>query len=52
MTNLTGSEKVLYKATFNFAKEHHNCSDEQAHEQALQKIASIRALTKQLTYKY
>ena len=42
--NLTGPEKVLWKATRKFAIEFLKFSEEQATQKALDKIASTRAL--------
>ena len=50
--HLTGPEKVLYKASYNFAIEVLQLSGYQAQEMAEQKILKKRALGKTIKFRY
>ena len=45
--NLTGAEKVLFKAEYQFNINILKLPEAEAHEKALAKISSVRKLTKQ-----
>ena len=48
----TNAEKVLFKATYDFAIKYEKLSHDDATEKAMNKILSKRALVKKLDYKY
>ena len=50
--HLTGPEKVLYKASYNFAIEVLKLTGYQAQEMAEQKILKKRALGKTIKFRY
>jgi hypothetical protein len=49
---LTGPEKVLYRATYQFAIDQLQLSPEEATEKAEQKILSKRALAKTIKFRH
>jgi hypothetical protein len=49
---LTGPEKVLYKAEYQFALKELQLSEDQAKEMAEQKIIKKRALGKTIKFRY
>ena len=49
---MTGSEKVLFKATLKFAMEELKLSEAEATEKAMAKIMSTRAMAKKLKFRY
>jgi hypothetical protein len=46
---LTGAEKVLFKATYQFAIDVLKLSEAEANEKAMAKIASTRSLSKKMS---
>lgn len=48
----TGAEKVLFKATYEFAINVLKLSEEDAVEKAMNKVIMKRAMAKKLKYKY
>ena len=48
----TGAEKVLFKATYEFAINVEKLSHEDATEKAMNKVIMRRAMAKELKYKY
>ena len=48
----TGAEKVLFKATYEFAINIEKLSHEDATEKAMNKVIMKRAMVKKLKYKY
>ena len=47
-TEFTGAEKVLFKATFEFAINTLKLSEDEATEKAMNKILSVRAMSKKI----
>lgn len=52
MNELTGVEKVLFKATVNFAMQHEKVTLEEAEKRAMDKVMSKRNLVKQIKFKH
>ena len=48
----TGAEKVLFKATYEFAVNIEKLSHEDATEKAMNKVIMKRALAKKIKFKY
>ena len=48
----TGAEKVLFKATYEFAINIEKLSHDEATEKAMNKILSKRALVKKIKFRY
>jgi hypothetical protein len=48
----TGAEKVLFKATYEFAINIEKLSHDDAIEKAMNKVIMRRAMAKELKYKY
>ena len=48
----TGAERVLFKATYEFALNIEKLTEAEATEKAMNKILSVRALSKKVKFKY
>jgi|688.fasta_scaffold216830_2 hypothetical protein len=48
----TNAEKVLFKATYDFAIKYEKLSHDDATEKAMNKVIMRRAMAKELKYKY
>lgn len=51
-TNFTGAERVLFRATYEFAINIEKLTEQQAREKATNKVLSKRAMAKQLRFRY
>jgi hypothetical protein len=48
----TGAERVLFKAEYDFALNIEKLTEAEATEKAMNKILSVRALSKKIKFKY